>query len=237
LVVIPAGLPHSLQVGTGALAESRGSDGADEGGLMRLQAGPPDAEALLVACGHVKATWAGSVNLFGDLDTPLVVNFADTPHMRAVFETLLTEQRAAATGRMQMLSALMLQCLIGLLRRVCSAPDCDLPWLAGLEDPRLGRAMRRVLDAPQDPHTLDSLAREAAMSRSAFAARFQAALRKTPMDYVREVRLREAARLLRRGDLPIEVVAARTGFASRSHFSRAFRKTFGKPPSAWRKTI
>lgn len=234
LVVIPADLPHSLQVGTEPMAEGRTPAAAEEGGLTRLRAGPVEEEALLVACGHVRATWAGTINLFGDLDAPLVVSFADTPHMRAAFEALLTEQQAAAPGRLQMLSALMLQCLIGLFRRLCSEAECTLHWLAALEDPRLARAMRRVLDAPRDPHTIDSLAREAAMSRSAFAARFRAVVRKTPMDYVREVRLREAARLLRRGDLGIDAVAERAGFASRSHFSRAFRATFGQSPSAWR---
>lgn len=234
LVVIPAGVAHSLQVGTGTVAEGGTSESNEEDGLTRIWAGPPEEETLLVACGHVRATWAGSVNLFGDLDAPLVVRFADSPHMRAVFEALVTEQQAAAPGRMRMLSALMLQCLIGLFRRLCGEERCVLPWLAAVEDARLGRAMRRVLDAPHDPHTLASLAREAAMSRSAFAARFRAVLRKTPMDYVREVRLREAARLLRRSDLSIDVVAQRAGFASRSHFSRAFRASFGQPPSAWR---
>lgn len=235
LVVIPPDLPHSLQVGTGPMAEDRTPAGEPDGGLTRLRAGPRDEETLLVACGHVRATWGGTVNLFGDLDGPLVETFADTPHMQAVFVALLAEQQSGAPGRMQMLSALMQQCLIDLFRRLCGRTDCSLHWLTAVENPRLGRAMRRVLDAPHDPHTLDSLAREAAMSRSAFSARFRAALHKTPMDFVREVRLREAARLLRRGDLGVDVVAERAGFASRSAFSRAFRTLFGQSPSDWRK--
>jgi AraC family transcriptional activator of mtrCDE len=51
---------------------------------------------------------------------------------------------------------------------------------------------------------------------------------------VREVRLREAARMLRQSSLPVDTVAGRTGFASRSHFSRAFRDLFGQSPSAYR---
>ena len=87
--------------------------------------------------------------------------------------------------------------------------------------------------AEQD-HSLGSLAREAAMSRSAFAARFRAAFDRAPMEYLREVRLREAARMLRQSSLPVDTVAGRAGFASRSHFSRTFRELFGQSPSAYR---
>jgi AraC family transcriptional regulator of arabinose operon len=54
------------------------------------------------------------------------------------------------------------------------------------------------------------------------------------MEYVRAVRLREAARLLRRPDLSVDAAAARAGFTSRSHFSRAFRQMFGKTPGDYR---
>ncbi len=236
LVVVPPDQSHAIEVGSGTLAEGRPSDGVAEPGMARLRAGPASEEELLVACGHVLATWGGSVNLFGGLDRPLVVGFGDTPHMRAVFEAILAEQKIAAPGRMQMLSALMHQCLVGLLRRLCEQEDCVLPWLAALEDGRVARAMQRVLEAPEAPHSLDSLAREAAMSRSAFAARFRAALGRTPMEYVKDVRLREAARLLRQGHLTVDAVAVRAGFASRSHFSRAFREALGQSPSAWRAT-
>jgi transcriptional regulator GlxA family with amidase domain len=165
---------------------------------------------------------------------PLVVDFSDTPHMRAVFDALLAEQQSGAPGRAQMVSALMRQCLVEFFRRICARDDCNVPWLNALEDERMARALRVILSAPHRGHSLESLAREAAMSRSAFAARFRASFDRTPMEYVREVRLREAAQMLRSSELPIDVVAGRAGFASRSHFSRAFRDLFGRSPSAYR---
>jgi AraC family transcriptional activator of mtrCDE len=233
LAVVPPGVPHQLVVGEGALAEERTSPHGPPG-LTHLRAGPDAEVSLVVACGRIRATWGGVRGLFDTLHEPLVVEFADTPQMPAVFDALLAEQRSATAGREQMAKALMWQCLVEFFRRFCVRGDCSLPWLAALDDQRLARALQAILHAPEQDHSLGSLAREAAMSRSAFAARFRAAFDRAPMEYLREVRLREAARMLRQSSLPVDTVAGRAGFASRSHFSRTFRELFGQSPSAYR---
>ena len=53
-------------------------------------------------------------------------------------------------------------------------------------------------------------------------------------DLLRETRLRKGAHLLRTTDLPVQSVAHRVGFSSRSHFSRAFTAEFGKGPAEFR---
>ena len=94
--------------------------------------------------------------------------------------------------------------------------------------------MDEILEHPEGPHTVESLAALAGMSRSAFARTFLEAFGRTPIDYVRDVRLRRGARLLHRGDLSVSEIAGRVGFASRSHFSRAFRDQFGCSPAKFR---
>ena len=74
------------------------------------------------------------------------------------------------------------------------------------------------------------------MSRSAFADEFSAHFERTPMRFLRDVRLQRAASMLRTTDAPVAAVAHRVGFASRSHFSRAFSDHFGVPPSDFRST-
>jgi transcriptional regulator GlxA family with amidase domain len=54
------------------------------------------------------------------------------------------------------------------------------------------------------------------------------------MDYVREVRLRSSARLLGQPELSVDAIASRVGFASRSHFSKAFSEHFGCSPTTYR---
>lgn len=55
------------------------------------------------------------------------------------------------------------------------------------------------------------------------------------MRALREARLVHAARLLEATELPVERVAAASGFTSAFHFSRVFRQRYGTPPGAYRK--
>ncbi|HUU13794.1 MAG TPA: helix-turn-helix transcriptional regulator [Terriglobia bacterium] len=81
---------------------------------------------------------------------------------------------------------------------------------------------------------MDSLGEVASMSRSAFAEKFTAAFGRSPMSFVHHVRMQRAAQLLQQPALSIDEVADRVGFASRSHFSRAFKKPSGVSPAEFR---
>ncbi|WP_346428812.1 helix-turn-helix transcriptional regulator [Streptomyces sp. Z26] len=101
-------------------------------------------------------------------------------------------------------------------------------------DPRVRRAEALLLADPAAPHTVASLAERVALSPSRLAHLFAAQLGRTPMEAVRDARLRHAARLLEMTDLPVARVAAAAGFAGPSHFSRLFRARYGAPPGAFR---
>ncbi|MGW7353175.1 helix-turn-helix domain-containing protein [Streptomyces sp. NPDC054784] len=101
-------------------------------------------------------------------------------------------------------------------------------------DPRVRRAEALLLADPAAPHTVASLAERVALSPSRLAHLFSAQLGRTPMEAVRDARLRHAARLLEMTDLPVARVAAAAGFAGPSHFSRLFRARYGAPPGAFR---
>ncbi|MEX1366462.1 MAG: AraC family transcriptional regulator [Nannocystaceae bacterium] len=206
-----------------------------EHGLKRLIAGAGEA-ALLMVCGAVRATYGGGIGLFDGLREPLRVDFGDDPRMRAVFESMLDEQAASGPGTQTMLRALMMQGLVALLRRLCEDGSCTVPWLAAVGDPRLARALDVMLEAPEQPHTLESVAKAAGMSRSAFSERFGQAFGKSAMELLRQVRLDRGAELLRGTELTVEAVAHKVGFSSRSHFSRVFRGRFGVDPAGYRAT-
>ena len=110
-----------------------------------------------------------------------------------------------------------------------------LPWLSALDDPRLASVIQNILDHPEQPHTLEMLADVAHMSRSTFIRHFEQCFGRTPMDYLRDVRLRRGAQLLQVSGLSVDGIAGKVGFASRSHFSRAFQEQFGCSPMEFRK--
>lgn len=97
-------------------------------------------------------------------------------------------------------------------------------------DPRLQRAMRAVREDLARPWTLQSIAREAGMSRTLFARRFRDALGGTVADYLRAQRIQRAQELLGRNAASVETVCAEVGFSSVSSFSRSFLKIVGVRP-------
>lgn len=206
--------------------------GSGEAGATRR--GGNAHEPLVVVCGELQAVFAQGLGLFDLLTEPVVVDLSDSREMMATFGRMLEESQRPSPGSRAMLTALMNACLVQLFRRLCNGPDCALPWLEALEDPRMAAVLDALLEHPERDHSLESLAELAAMSRSAFADEFRARFNRTPMAFVRDVRLRRGAELLRTTDLPVETIAHRVGFASRSHFSRAFHRLFGSSPSAVR---
>lgn len=236
LAVVPPGLIHRLQCGKAPYAEEGLKGGKEvEGELAEHRAGPQGDSELLVACGRVQVVFGGSVGVFNHLRDVLVVEFADEPKMGVIFETLLAEIRSPQPGSRAMVSALMNESLVLVFRRLCTESECHIAWLDALEDPHLERALEAMLDRPGDPHTVTTLAGLCYLSRSAFSRRFRESFGRPPMEYLRGIRLREAARLLRRDSrMPVATVAKRVGFVSRSQFSRAFKDYFQAPPTAFR---
>ncbi|MCA9648865.1 MAG: AraC family transcriptional regulator [Myxococcales bacterium] len=235
VIVAAPGRAYRVEPPEGAIDEldAAADCSLPEHGLKRLVAGAGES-ALLMVCGAVRATYGGGLSLFDGLREPLVVDFHDDPRMRAVFESLLAEQAARGPGSQAMLRALMMQGLVAILRRLCDGATCSLPWLAALGDERLARALDVMLDAPEQPHTLESVAKAAGMSRSAFSERFGQAFGRSAMELLREVRLDRGAELLRATELSVQAVAEKVGFSSRSHFSRAFRGKYGVDPAGFR---
>jgi AraC-like DNA-binding protein len=203
------------------------------GGWQRMVVGD-GGPGIVLACGAVHATHQETTGLFDYLRAPLVDHVADDAAFRDPFHRLLDELAAPRPGTRTLAEMLLMQCLIALLRRHSESGECRVPWLAALDQPQLSSAVTAMLDRPAEAHSLESLARIAGMSRAVFAERFREAFDRTPMEFLKEVRLRRAARLLTTTDLPIKTITARVGFASRSYFSRAFKAFAGHDPARYR---
>jgi len=108
-------------------------------------------------------------------------------------------------------------------------------WLAALREPFVGRAVTALHHAPAREWTLESLAHEVGLSRSALAERFAQFVGHPPMQYLARWRMQLAANYLLIGTDSIATIAERVGYESEAAFSRAFKKAVGTPPGEWRK--
>lgn len=82
-------------------------------------------------------------------------------------------------------------------------------------------------------YTIDSLAGDVVMSRMSFYRKMKSLTGQTPADFIRTVRLKTAAKLLKEGDCNVSEACYRTGFASPQNFSKHFKEMFGVLPSQY----
>ena len=109
-------------------------------------------------------------------------------------------------------------------------------WLVGVGDRIVGAALNALHKSPAQAWTLDELARTAGTSRSVLAERFQHLVGSSPMQYLTQWRMLLAANLLRRSTAPLINIAEDVGYQTDTAFIRAFRREFGAPPAAWRRS-
>ncbi len=234
LAVMPPNLTHSVQCGTVVNETGVDGQGDPDAPLCELVAGSLDHVALTIACGRIQVSYAGGLGLFDHLKEAIILDCSESPQIRRIFELLIDEYQRCGPACAAMMTALMNQCLIEVLRRAEEQSGGSLPWLSALDDPRLSKVIEVILDHPENSYSLESMASVAAMSRSTFARHFEQCFGRTPMDYLRDVRLRRAAQLLQVGGTSVDAVAGKVGYASRSHFSQAFSDQYGCSPTEFR---
>jgi AraC-like DNA-binding protein len=156
-----------------------------------------------------------------------------TGRLRRTIDLIVEEALADRPGRDLVVERLIEVVLVEALRfRTESVNAIGQPGLlAGLADPLLARALRQLHDDVAHAWSVEELAREAGLSRSAFSERFSQKVGVAPMQYLIDWRIALAKAMLQRDAPPLEAVAAAIGYQSASAFSTAFRRAVGSPPS------
>ncbi|WP_085998321.1 AraC family transcriptional regulator [Nocardia tenerifensis] len=155
--------------------------------------------------------------------------------LESALDLLFAEIDNVRCGRRVLADRLFEVVLIQLLRWILDHTDeLALPTglLTGLADERLAATLVAIHESPGRPWTLATLAHEAHMSRSSFAARFKQMVGQPPAEYVTEWRITVAQDRLRTG-ASIARTATELGYTTPAAFSRAFTQKVGCSPRAW----
>jgi AraC-like DNA-binding protein len=170
---------------------------------------------------------------------PVVVSGGEASERRwraEVQSALRDEARAPTNGGSVIVNRLLESIIADALADRLRDISADVPAsAAALSDRRMGATLGRLHEAPEEPWTVEHMAKVASMSRSAFADRFRSLLGLPPMRYLTELRLARSARLLRTTDMTVAEVARRVGYGSEESLARAFRARFGRTPAAYRR--
>lgn len=105
-------------------------------------------------------------------------------------------------------------------------------------DEWLQRAIAQVESHLSDEsYNVEQLASDLCISRMTFYRKIQSSTGQKPTEFMRTIRLRRAAELLREGCQSVTEISYATGFTSVSYFSRCFRAMYGVPPTQFGKVI
>ncbi len=169
---------------------------------------------------------------FTSLIRPQIVVIEPTDRLREVLEATcpIGRSRIAASGRQpdhgfQVVELVSLVVRAGLPKLLERRPP------GSLEE----RVLRLLEQQPMEKLSLATLARATGLTERRLTALVDRLTGFTPIRYRLELRLNEAMRLLRAGDLPIEDVARRCGFPNRYYFTRMFSKHRYMTPAAYRR--
>ncbi|AKZ62566.1 AraC family transcriptional regulator [Herbaspirillum hiltneri N3] len=194
---------------------------------LGLADAPAEVRMLLGHCTFGSPDAALLVSLL-----PRLVHIRGDRRLATLVQLVAEESLGARPAREVVLSRLLEVLLIEALRSTAGT-DAPPGLLRGLSDERLAVAIRCMHDNPTRPWTVAQLAKEAALSRSAFFERFSNAVGAAPMEYLLAWRMALAKNLLRTSKNGVAEVAELVGYSSASAFSVAFSRHVGLSPTRY----
>jgi AraC-like DNA-binding protein len=236
-MVMPAPPPWTMTGGGGGTPIDFKAVIADPG--LLLSAGRSATTTRFIAGNFAFAP--ANADLVASLMLPIVrVRGGDTIASRlgALLSAVGDEAVADRPGRSLVLDRLLEVLLIEALRyRPATIPAADRGLLAGLADPKVGRALRLMHEDAQRPWTVTALASAVGMSRSAFAARFTQIIGMPPIDYLANWRITLAKAALASSNVPMVEIAEMAGYQSVSAFSTGFKRATGLSPKFYAQSL
>ena len=229
---MPHGRGHLLRSGAGAPIAGRADLLPQEylgehWSVLRLDGG--GAAARLV-CGVVEPERPGVAHLLDLLPSVLLLPGGSGSGWLPVLLGMIAEEvRSDRPGAEAVVTRLADVVVVQAVRAWLDDGAAGPGWLRALRDPQVGRAVACVHQEPGTAWTVDRLAREARMSRSAFAARFTELAGEPALRYVTRWRMHLATVALGRG-ARVGELARRLGYDSEAAFSRAYKRVTGVPP-------
>ncbi len=198
--------------------------------------------------GGARATLVSGCFGFDDPDNPLIAALPPVIHvacdqgpprrwLEASLQFISDEMAAGQVGAETVVGRLADILLVQAVRaHLAQGGEAVHGWLRALLDPQISQALALMHEHPADAWTVETLAAQVAMSRSAFAARFSSLVGEPPLTYLTRWRMHRASRLLATSLLRVHQIAAQVGYDTESAFHKAFKRSLGVAPSVYRRT-
>jgi AraC-like DNA-binding protein len=190
---------------------------------------------VTILCGYFRFSRDSAHPLLAALPDFMHIRGAQSAEADAIISLMQRETLHAAPGTEAVVDRLSEVLFIQILRAHIQQSEDVAGMLAALRDRKICAALGCMHRYPEKRWTLESLARELGMSRSAFAARFSALVGQAPMEYLTAWRIERARRMLRDTRLSTAAIAEKVGYGSEAAFGKAFKRWVGSGPGAYRR--
>ncbi|MGV8918433.1 MAG: AraC family transcriptional regulator [Pseudomonas sp.] len=219
------------------LSSDESVEGAQRQPSMTMQALNRDAnDGVGLVCGFFHFQ-SGLSSLILEALPDWIILRADDPSSRAarsLFELILQECERLPAPSSALLERLSHLLFLYVLRHQVMT-NSDLGGLVALaRHPTFAPLLMQLIEHPELPWTLESMAASINLSRSAFFKRFNEMTGQSPGQVLLVLRMRHACQLFK-ANKTVEQVSLAVGYQSISAFTRAFSKTIGQQPGAYRK--
>lgn len=192
-------------------------------------------DGAAMACAHLQFGDGSDNPLAQSLPAFVAMPLEELDGLHPVLDLLFREAFGAQCGRQVVVDRLFEVVLVHIIRRLMQQGAVEAGLLAGMAHPQLARSLVALHAQPAQPWSVETLAREAGMSRSVYAATFHRVLGTTPADYVAAWRLSLTQQQLRQGK-PLKQISDAVGYGSVAALSRAFKARWGLSPREWKQT-
>lgn len=234
ILLLPHGSPHSLSAlkGTGETYPLTRTNN----GLLTFIESHGNEVAHEILCGEFII---GSEGMLLVSQSPFyftvqTASRADCLGLKELIGMLVRESITALPGAKKIIQELSSTLFTLILREILYEPSAVPGLVRLLTDKRLAPAVSAALKEPQLHWTAESLASLCNQSRSSFIRHFAEAYHLPPLEWVTQVRMLKAAKLLKATRYSVGAIAEECGYMSQAAFTRVFKSHFGIPPGQYR---
>ncbi|MCY7297285.1 AraC family transcriptional regulator [Alteromonas sp. a30] len=208
--------------------------------LINAEFDTPDGTGTHMICGFFefknKTAWP-LLDSFPDWLILDMSSIGKATYLKNIIELLIAELDTNEPGMYAAIENLAHLLFTQIIRQQIRADQLQSGLLFALFDSKISRALSAIHNNPESSWSLDSLAATCALSRSAFAQKFQDLVGMSAMKYLTHWRMQQATLLLESSQLSIAEIAERCGYESEPAFRKAFRNTTGNTPGSVRRVI
>jgi AraC-like DNA-binding protein len=175
-----------------------------------------------------------------DLPCFIHIKEKETPELawlRSLVRVMANESNNPTPGSSAMLDKLTEALFIQLMREHMASVQNESSYLSALADNQIGTALNRIHSEQGAQWTVEKLAEQSAMSRTAFTDKFTKMVGVPPKVYLTDTRMQRAKKSLMTNTEPMIKIAQASGYSSEASFSKAFKQFFKLSPGKLRKNV